>query len=72
MKSGEITIITLAIVAVCCGVLGSVFSHGIKTRSITVEVHSYAGTNSTNIITIQDQKIEVSGSGGVSVPVKLK
>lgn len=70
-KSGLADPITLAVVAIVAGLLGGVFSSGVNTRSIvhrsqvTVKdspgavVHIEFGTNT----------VEVSGSGGVSIPV---
>lgn len=45
--------------------------HGITTRSIPVTVDvEVRGTNNTVIVWIEGQRVEVSGSGGVSIPVK--
>jgi len=45
--------------------------HGITTRSVVTTVTVEArGTNITTLVFIDGQRVDVSGSGGVSIPLK--
>lgn len=66
-KAGFGDPISLALIFAGGLLLGSVFGHGVKTRSITTEINI---RESRDIVVMVDgQKVEVSGSGGVSVPL---
>jgi hypothetical protein len=72
-KSGEIVIGTAAfiVMVVVLPFVGWVSRGGLITRSIpvTVSIEQKNSTNCTNIVTVSGQRVEVSGSGGVSVPL---
>ena len=45
--------------------------HGITTRSVVTTVNVEArGTNITTLVFIDGQRVDVAGSGGVSIPLK--
>lgn len=62
-KAGLADPVSLAIIFAGGLILGSVFGSGVNTRSIVVRVQ-----DSKNVH-IENLKVEVSGSGGVSVPI---
>ena len=72
-KAGEIVIGTAAfiVMVVVLPFVGWVSRGGLITRSIpvTVSIEQKNSTNCTNIVTVSGQKVEVSGSGGVSIPM---
>jgi hypothetical protein len=69
-KSGLADPVSLLIVAALGMVLGSVFSSGVNTRSI-VHRSQISITGSSNVVSVcfGSNTVDVSGSGGVSVPV---
>lgn len=67
-KSGIVTIVYLLAIAVV-GLVALCGRHGITTRSIVTTVTIDArGTNITANVTIDGQRVDVLGSGGVSIP----
>lgn len=45
--------------------------HGITTRSVVTTINVEArGTNITTTVFVDGQRVEVSGSGGVSIPLQ--
>ena len=64
-RNGEITILTVCIVAIVTGLIGGVLGNGVKTRSITTEVNIKDSRDI--VVTVDGQRVEVSGSGGVAV-----
>ena len=72
-KAGEIVIGTAAfiVMVVVLPFVGWVSRGGLITRSIpvTVSIEQKNTTNCTNIVTVSGQRVEVSGSGGVSIPM---
>lgn len=62
-KAGLADPVSLALIFAGGMLLGCVFGHGVNTRSIVVNIEK------SHDITVKDLKVEVSGSGGVSVPL---
>ena len=69
-KSGLADPVSLAIVAGVCLLFGVVFGHGVTTRSIIVnQTVRISGDSNTVVMVSNTNVIDVSGSGGVSIPV---
>ena len=69
-KSGVADIIVLAGMAII-GLIAICGRNGFMTRSIRTNIDVRAqGTNIVTLIYIDGQRVEVSGSGGVSIPMK--
>ena len=62
-KGGFADPVSMALIFAGGLLLGSVFGHGVVTRSIVVNVKD------SKDVTISGLRVEVSGSGGVSVPI---
>ena len=70
-KAGLADPVTIAVVALVCGLLGGVFSSGVNTRSIVhrSQITVKDSPNATVFVDFGSNTVEVSGSGGVSIPV---
>lgn len=62
-KKGLADPVSLAIIFAGGMLLGSVFGHGVTTRSVIVNLNDSPGARVENL------RVDVSGSGGVSVPM---
>ena len=72
-KGGELTIITVCIIAILSGVVSGAVSSGVNTRSIVhrAQITVKDSPGATVTVDFGTNVVEVSGSGGVSLPVNL-